>query len=510
MMEHPDKCFLLGLDIGSSQSKGVLTDVRGRILARAAVDHVTREVQPGFYEHDPERIWIHDCKELIAALKSEARIGAEQIAAVCVSAIGPCVLPVAESGKPLGSAILYGIDTRACEEIRELNEQYGEETFLRRCGNSLSTQAAGPKIAWIRKHRREIFDRARWFMTSTTYVVFRLTGEVFIDHYTACAGYTPLYDYTHMCWDVQMCEAVGCRGRLPELRWTAEAPAAVTASAAAEFGLAEGVRVCVGTCDAAAEAVSAGVVDEGQTMLMMGSTAFLISVLDKPAVDRRLWAAPYLFPGTCCLLGGMGSAGSLTGWFLRELSKQTLAEAEAAHVSPYALLEEKAARVAPGCDKLLALPYFCGERTPLNDPKARGVFFGLTLSHTEGHLYRALLEAVAFGIRDNLEAMAESGCKVRTCRTVGGGAQNALWTQIISDVTGCRQIINEVTLGASYGDAFLAGLGCGLIEDRQAIRTWTRRKAEIVPDEDRQCAYDRLFPIFKELYHTLRGLMQDF
>lgn len=510
MMEYHDKRFLLGLDIGSSQSKGVLTDVHGAILASAAVDHDTREVRPGFYEHDPERVWLHDCRELIAALKSRAQIAAEEIAAVCVSAIGPCVLPVGAAGEPLCNAILYGIDTRAGEEIRELNEQYGEETFLRRCGNSLSTQAAGPKIAWIRKNRREVFDKARWFMTATTYVVFRLTGEVFMDHYTACAGYTPLYDYAHMCWDAQMCEAVGCQGRLPELRWTAEAPATVSARAAAEFGLAEGTPVCVGTCDAAAEAVSAGVVDCGQTMLMLGSTAFLISVLNEPLTDRRLWAAPYLFPGTYCLLGGMGSAGSLTSWFLRELSKQTAAEAEASKINPYALLARKAEQIAPGCDKLLALPYFCGERTPLNDPKARGVFFGLTLSHTEGHLYRALLEGVAFGIRDNLEAMRESGCRIRSCCTVGGGAQNALWTQIISDVTGCRQTINEVTLGASYGDAFLAGLGCGLLDGPQAVRTWTRQRAEILPNEDHRRTYQRLFPVFKNLYHALQGLMQDF
>lgn len=509
-MEHYSKRFLLGLDIGSSQSKGVLTDEYGKIHAFAAVDHVTQEVQPGFYEHDPEQIWIRDCKKLIAALKSKAGIKAEQIAAAGISAIGPCVLPVGEAGEPLCNAILYGIDTRACEEIRELNEQYGEELFLQRCGNSLSTQAAGPKIAWLRKNRKEIFDRARWFMTATSYVVFRLTGGVFIDHYTACAGYTPLYDYTNMCWDAQMCEVIGCRGRLPELRWTAEAPASVTASAAAEFGLAEGTRVCVGTCDAAAEAVSTGVVDCGQTMLMLGSTAFLISVLDKPAADRRLWAAPYLFPGTCCLLGGMGSAGSLTGWFLRELSKQTAAEAQAANVSPYALLARKAEQIAPGCDRLLALPYFCGERTPLNDPKAKGVFFGLTLSHTEGHLYRALLEAVAFGIRDNLEALEECGCKVRTCCTVGGGAQNDLWTQIISDVTGCRQTINAVTIGASYGDAFLAGLGCGLIGDRKEVQTWIQRKTEIIPCEEHRRTYNRLFPVFKDLYHALYRLMQDF
>lgn len=245
-------------------------------------------------------------------------------------------------------------------------------------------------------------------------------------------------------------------------------------------------------------------------MLMLGSTAFMISVMDKPAMDQRLWAAPYLFPGSYCMLGGMGSAGSLTKWFLQELSVETQHEASVAGINPYALLAQKAANIPPGSDRLLALPYFCGERTPLNDPKARGVFFGLTLHHTQAHLYRALLESVGFGVRDNLEAMAQNGCETRDFFTAGGGAQNALWLQIISDITGSRQTINQVTLGASYGDAFLAGLSCGLIHDCGAIQQWTKEKTQIIPNQNNQRQYDALYLSFKTLYQVLYHLMQNF
>lgn len=499
--------YLMGIDIGTSQTKGVLTDLRGNILASAFADHDTQEVQPGYFEHDADGVWIHDSKQVIRKLKEASGISAEQIKAVCMSAIGPCVLPVDQNGKPLCNAILYGIDTRACEEIQELNSKFGEDYFVNHCGNALSTQAAGPKIAWLRKHKPDVFRNAAYFMTATSYLVFRLTGTVVMDYYTACAGYTPLFDYEHMCWDAAMCEEIGCLGRLPELRWTAETAGTVTKKAAEEFGLCEGTFVCVGTCDAAAEAVSVGVVAPSQTMLMMGSTAFLISLLDKPARSSQLWSAPFLFPDTYALLGGMGSAGSLTKWFLREFSESVRQEAERTGRNPYALLAEKAETVPPGCDGLTVLPYFCGERTPINDPKAKGVFFGLQLRHKQEHLYRALLESVAFGIRDNLETMERCGNRIQSCFAVGGGTRNAAWMQIISDVTGCRQVIQETTIGASYGDAFLSGICSGLIEDRQTIRNWVHRKEVLEPREEYRRLYDEKFAEYRALYHSLRDLM---
>lgn len=500
--------YLLGIDIGTAQSKAVLVDLAGNIVASGVTEHDTLEVQPGYYEHDAEQIWIHDCKKLIGILKEESGVSKEQIVAVCMSAIGPCVLPVSQEGRPLCPAILYGIDTRACQEIEDLNKKYGEDFFLRLGGNALSTQAAGPKIAWLRNNRPEIFEAARYFMTATTYLVYRFTGQVVMDYYTACAGYMPLFDYKNMQWDAQMCEEIGCAGRLPELKWTSDLAGVITEAAAEEFGLVAGTKVCTGTCDAAAEAVSVGVVDTNQTMLMLGSTAFMISVMDMPVTDPCLWTAPYLFPGTYALLGGMGSAGSLTKWFLGELSKETFREAECLGINPYALLAEKSADVPVGCEGLVALPYFCGERTPLNDPKAKGVFFGLSLRHTEQHLYRAILESVAFGIRDNLEVMEQNNCPIKTLYTVGGGAKNHLWTQMISDATGYPQVINAVTMGAAYGDAFLAGICSGAIEHQRAISTWTKQERVIEPQLDVKPIYDRIYGVFKKLYQSLYDLMQ--
>lgn len=504
-----ERQLLLGIDIGTSSSKGILTDQAGKIMASAVVEHDTLELQPGFFEHDADGVWVHDCWELIRQLKEEAGAKAEEIGSICVSAIGPCVLPVDRDGNPLCHAILYGIDTRAQEEIRELNLRYGEEFFVKHCGNTLSTQAAGPKILWLKRHRPEVFEQAACFMTSTTYLVYRLTGESVIDYYTACAGFTPLFDYEHMCWDPEMCRELGCLGRLPELRWTTEGAGKVTSEAAEIFGLTAGTRVCVGTCDAAAEAVSVGVVDPGQTMLMIGSTAFLISVLDKPARSEALWSAPFLFPGTYALLGGMGCAGSLTKWFLSELAGEIPQRATALGKNPYTLLAEQAALAPAGCQGLIVLPYFCGERTPINDPQASGVIFGLKLLHRQEHLYRAVLEGVALGIRDNLQAMADCGHQVRDLYTVGGGAQNRLWLQIISDVTQCTQTLRQTTIGAAYGDAFLAGVAVGVIENRKDIEHWIDQKGVIQPQSENCLLYNEIFYQYRSLYRSLRGMMHQ-
>lgn len=503
MNKNKQQC-LLGIDIGTGSSKGVLTKADGSILAVAVVQHETKASEQGHFEHDAEAIWIHDCKQLIKELLKKSKIEASEISGIAFSAIGPCVLPVDEFGAPLCPAILYGIDTRAQAQIDELNARYGEAYILSHCGNALSSQAAGPKILWIRQNRPEIFCKARYFMTASSYLVFRLTGRVCMDYYTAGAGYTPLFDYKNLCWDPDICAELGCQGKLPELLWSSERAGFVTSHAAEEFGLAEGTPVCTGTCDAAAEAVSVGVVEHGQTMLMLGSTAFIISVQQKPVFDERLWSAPWLFPNTWALLGGMSCAGMLTQWFVDQYWREGIDDSEEKLLTE---LANEAEKVAPCADGLIALPYFCGERTPLNDPNAKGVLFGLTLKHTRGHLYRAFLESVACGIRHNFEVMNECGCHISHVRSVGGGTKNRLWLQIISDVTNVPQSLNKVTFGACYGDAWMAALSNGLLPEKQAQSKWDATEATVEPDSGHTGDYHRLYCRFRELYNTLKGMM---
>lgn len=499
--------YLMGIDIGTSQSKGVITTLSGKIISYEEVGHETVSKQPGFFEHDPEGIWVHDFKYLVGQLLAKSGLRPERICSVGISAIGPCVVVTDQDGRPLRDGILYGIDTRAEKQIQELEKRYGQDFLVGHCGNVLSSQSAGPKILWIKENEPDIFRQTKMVMTSTSYLVHRLTGRNVMDYYTACAGYTPLFDYENMCWDDKICKELGCWGMMPELLWTTGRAGIVMKSAAEETGLAEGTVVNVGTCDAAAEAVSVGVIEPGKTMLMLGSTAFMISVLDRPVRDVRMWSAPYLFPETYSLLGGMSAAGILTKWYLEEFGEEHCQKARQQGIDIYTELIHEAEMIPPGCDGLIALPYFCGERTPILDSYAKGAFFGLNLSHTKVHLYRSLLESTAYGIRDNLQVFDEYEIRENEVVTVGGGCKNPLWLQIISDVTGKKQSISEVTFGAAYGDAFLAGIAAGMIQ-KERNSQWVRDKCKVIPMRSREALYSSRFSLYKELYENTKALMR--
>ncbi len=488
--------YTLGIDIGTYESKGVLVDGDGRIAAQAVSPHKMLVPQPGWAEHRPDEDWWHDFKAITAEILKTSGIDPAQIACIATSAIGPCMLPVDEAGAPLMNAVLYGVDTRSEKQIASLNAQIGEEQIFATCGNALTTQSVGPKILWLKEERPELFAKTAKTLTSTSYLTLQLTGEYVIDHYTA-ANFSPLYDVGKCDWtDALTTDIIGL-DLLPRLMWSTEIAGHVTAAAAAETGLAEGTPVTVGTIDAAAEAVSVGVRDPGDMMMMYGSTIFIIQVTQNAVRDPRLWYAPWLSPGSHASMAGLATSGTLTHWFrdqfARELPKDTA----------FAALAEEAAASPPGANGLLLLPYFSGERTPIHDPKAKGTFFGLNMTHTRGDLYRALIEGIAFGTAHVTETQAEIGAAAKRILAVGGGTKNPLWLQATSDISGLPQIVCDKTVGASYGDAFLAACAVGAAKPED-IATWNPAASEISPEQHH--IYDRQFALFKRLYEDSKSV----
>jgi xylulokinase len=271
--------------------------------------------------------------------------------------------------------------------------------------------------------------------------------------------------------------------------------------------LAEGTPVIVGTADAPAEAVSVGVTAPGQMMLMYGSTVFMIRVTDRLVTDPRLWAVPYLFPGTWCLEAGMATSGALTRWFRDQCAPDMVAAEASGGPTAYAELARGAASVPPGSDGLIVLPYFSGERTPINDPDARGVIFGLTLAHTRDHIFRAILEGIGYGVRHHVDVLTEIGVRPEEIVAVGGGTQNELWLQIVSDIGEVTQRVPAITLGASYGDAFLAGLGVGMFDSYREVARWLGEGRVIEPDAAHSARYRSLMDLYLTLYRRTRDMM---
>ncbi|MBX3104618.1 MAG: sugar kinase [Cryobacterium sp.] len=477
----------LGVDIGTSSSKGVLVDTEGRVLASAIRGHEVKRPAPGQVEMDAE-IWWDEftsiSRELIASAPGE-------IAAVGVSGMGPCVLVTDQDGLPLRPAILYGIDTRATEQIAALNRELGASAVIERGGSALSTQAVGPKLQWIADREPAVAARMRRLFMPSSWLAWRLTGQYQLDHHSASQS-NPLYDSNAMEWFEPWAEQIAPGLSLPRLVWPGEIVGQVTENAAETTGLPVGIPVIAGTIDAWSEAISVGAQRPGDLMLMYGTTMFLINTLKERITVPELWGTIGAFPGTRNLAGGMATSGAITSW-LREL----------AGGPDFAELVAAAASSPAGARGLLMLPYFAGERTPISDPDARGAIIGLSLEHTMGDIYRAALEATAMGVRHNVEAIRSAGGDIRRVVAVGGGVTGRVWAQIVSDVTGLRQEIRRVSIGASYGAAFLAASALGEVR----IDSWNPLEEVIEPRPELAADYDELFRLYLEFYPRTVELM---
>jgi xylulokinase len=487
--------LLLGIDVGTSSSKAVLVRPDGAVLRSHAVEHEISIPHPGWAEQDADEVWWADVVKLCRALLDGKPYSGRDVAGVGVSAIGPCMLPLDGAGRPLRPGILYGIDTRAGVEILELQRDIGDDELFDASGMVLSSQAVGPKILWFRRNEPDLWGLTARITTASSYLTYRLTGEHVIDRHTA-SHFLPLTDLRTLEWSERWADRVLDGRALPRQAWSDESAGSVTAKGAAETGLAEGTPVAVGAVDALSEAISVGVTEPGDLMITYGSTAFFILVLDRPRPDRRLWSLAGAFAGQYNLAAGMATTGVLTRWFRDQLASG----------ADYEDLFTEAAAVAPGAGGLLMLPYFSGERTPLNDPAARGVIAGLSLSTTRSQMFRAVLEAVAFGVRHNLETFGRLQAPINRVVAVGGGAQTAIWPQVVSDVAGISQVLPKTGIGASYGDAFLAGLAAGLLT-RGDLAAWIKPGITIEPNPRLRELYDLRYRDYLDLYERTRDIV---
>ena len=472
---------VLGVDIGTSSSKGVLVSLDGALLATATRHHDVQRPRRGHVEMDA-RVWWQEFVAIHIELRAAASV---DVVAVGVSGMGPCTLLTDDAGEPLRPAILYGVDTRAGDQIARLTERYTATAVVERCGSAITSQAVGPKIAWVADHEPGVFASARRLFMPSSYVVWQLTGEYVLDHHSASQS-VPLYDAGANAWHELWWDDIAGRIEPPRLAWSDDVAGTVSTAAAEATGLPEGIPVITGTIDAWAEAISVDAHNPGDLMLMYGTTMFLISTVAAPVSAPPLWGPVGAYAGTRSLAAGMATSGAITSW-LKELFG-----------SDYANLVAAADASGPGAGGLLMLPYFAGERTPVEDPDARGIIAGLTVSHTAGDVYRAALEATAMGVRHNIEAFVAAGAPIDRVVAVGGGVQGDLWTQIVSDVTGLRQETRTHSIGASLGSAFVAAHAVA----SPTFDDWNPVAGEVVPQPELAAAYDRLYSLYRELYSS--------
>ena len=450
--------YLLGIDASTTATKALLIDEQGAVVAVAADEYSFETPQPLWSEQDPA-LWWNGAQQSIRTVLAEAGVRAEEVAAVGLTGQMHGLVLLDGEGEVLRPSILWN-DQRTGAQCDEIRARVGKAELIRLTGNDALTGFTAPKILWVRENEPEVYARVRHILLPKDYLRYKLSGEMGTDK--AGAAGTLLLGLTSRDWSPEMLDALDIP--LEYLPPTYEGPqvtSRVSAAAAAATGLKEGTPIVGGGGDQAAGAVGVGAVAEGIVSLVLGTSGVVFASVNEPFYEPEglLHAFCHAAPGRWHLMGVMLSAAGSLRWY-----RDTLAPGVS-----YDELLAPAVDVPAGSDGLLYLPYLTGERTPYPDPLARGAFVGLTVRHTAAHLTRAVLEGVAFGLRDSFELMKGVGLSgIRQVRVSGGGARSPLWRQILADVLDSELVTVNTTEGAAYGAALLAGVGVGVWSDVDA------------------------------------------
>ena len=500
--------YFMGIDTGTNSSKGVLIDPHGQIIAEHATEHAMTNPAPGHYEHDADKDWWGDLCIISNALIKKSKVSPYDIKAIGTSALGADCLPIDEQCRPLRKAILYGIDARATDEMEQLTEMYGEEQIRQWYGRPLCSSDVMPKILWIKNKEPEIYAKTYKFLTGSSFIAAKLTGNYVVDRFLGLASFNPLYlnDGTP---NPESCRPICRPDQLAEVKEANDIAGYVTETAAKETGLAVGTPVIVGTDDSGAEAISTGVVAPGKMMIQFGSSIYMILGTEELIDDERLWREEFIVPGLCDISAGTNAAGSLTKWYRDTIFPDVLQLEKDGGPDAYNTMMKDLDKIPAGSNGLITLPYFAGERTPINDPQAKGILFGLTLAHTRQHMYRSALESVAYSVNQQLKIMLDHDISIDQIFAVGGGVKNELWMQIVADVTGKAISIPAITVGASFGDALMAASGIKYpgFESFNKLTDFIKPGKTYYPNKETHEAYKKYQKIYDSLYPATVDLM---
>jgi len=495
-----DSEIFIGIDIGSSSTKAVAVTHDGCIVGQVQKPNVITHPQPGFAEMDVEKYWWGSTLSAIKLLLENQKVKAKAIKGIGLCSIGASFSLVDQKNEVLRPGILYGIDSRASEQIAELNQTFGEDALIQKTGRSLTSQSVGPKIMWVKHHEPNIWKRADRVLTPVALVSGRLCGVEAIDPHTALT-FDPFFDPKKIAWDSDMVvQLIGQKSKLPEIRWPGESLGFLTESAARLTGLPAGIAVACGTADVTAEAIGSGVREEGDLLLMYGSTLFILQRVNQFIPRPSLWPSFLLDNSQPTVLAGTSNAGSVLDWVLREI------HSEGNVLAAF----ESASKIPPGCEGLICLPYFAGERSPIFDPYASGIFLGLRMHHTRAHMLRAVMEGIGYSFRNLLDNFGANGVFPQKVFASGGGTNNRIWTQIMSDISGVDQQISRVSQGAAIGAAYLGGMAAGVFKRNQSMpQTWLNGHTEIKVSATAHKKYSEQYSLFLEAYQKNKILMHQ-
>ena len=489
--------YVIGLDIGTTSTIGILIEVPGRIAAVVSRPVELFSPEPGWAEEDPCQWWSNACAVTRELLDREpAARGAP--AGIGVAGMVPAVVLLDAAGSLLRRSVQQS-DGRCSAEVEELAREIDPAAFLARTGNGLNQQIVAAKLRWFERHEPEVFRRIATVFGSYDYINWRLTGERNIERNWALeAGFIDLASGALSAPLIGLAHIVP--SAVPPVHMSQSIVGRVSPEAAAESGLPAGLPVVAGSADHVASAYAAGVVDEADVLLKFGGAGDILLAGARARPDARVFLDYHVVPDRFMPNGCMASTGSLLNWIVGGFA----GAAVAGQPSPHQHLDRLAAGMPPGSEGLIVLPYFLGEKSPVQDPQARGALSGLSLSHTVGHLWRAALEGTAYAFRHHIEVFREIGYPVQRLMASDGGSRSEVWMQIVADVLQTPVQLLTGHPGSCLGAAWVAAIGCGLTDDWNGVSRFVGRGRLVEPDQRRRGVYDHGYHQFRDLYRRLR------
>ena len=490
--------YLLGIDIGTTSCKTTLFDFDGNIIVHSSRSYEVLKPKEGYAEQNPED-WFSG---VVSAIKEILGKGynPDDIVSIGVDGQSWSCIPIDKKGSVLYNTPIW-FDTRSTDICEDIKKIISEEELFKICGNPLSPSYSLPKVLWFKKHMKDIYDKTYMFLQSNSYIVYKLTGVVSQD-LSQSYGYQ-FFNINTLEYDLDLAKKLGVdMSKIPPIYHSSDVVGYVSDEASKITGLSKGTMVVAGGLDAACATLGVGVINEGDTQ-EQGGTAGGMSICTKEAISHpKLILGVHVVNDRWLLQGGTTGGSGVMSWWVHnfgDMNKEL----------PYDEMRRPAKDIAPGSDGVIFLPYFAGERSPIWDPKAKGVFYGLDYTKTRHHMTRALLEGVAYALRDNIETAYESGVRIKKMTTMGGGANSEFWTQIKADVTKIDiSIPTNISSSSSLGAAILAGIGAKVYKSfDEAINRTIKIRTTIKTNKENYQVYDDGFKTYKELYKSLKEIM---
>ena len=496
--------YLMGIDVATSGTKCIIADEKGKIVSSAFNEYPLISPNPGWAEQNPEEWWKAAYSSIKEALK-KGNIKGEAIAGIGVTGQMHSSVFLDEESEVIRPAILW-CDNRTEKQVEEVHNLFGREKFIQLTGNPVLTGFTLPKILWLKENEPANYKKLRKVLVPKDYIRFKLTGEFAAD--VSDASGTSVFDVKRRKWSSEVIDRLGLdKDFFPPVYESSEIVGKVNEETAKLTGLKVGTAVVAGAGDQAASGISCGIYKEGVMSVTLGTSGVVFASTDtvKIAPEGKLHSFCHAVKGKWHLMGVVLYAGGSFKWACENLGAEEKKEAQKEGMSFYDVMTKEASEIPAGSEGLIFLPYLTGERTPHQDPNAKGVFFGLSLRHNKFHLIRSVMEGVGFALKDSLELLKEVGVKAKEIRLVGGGAKSKLWRTLLADIFEFPVHTLQVEEGSPYGAVLLAGIGVGVYKNVEEASLVIKTGLVQEPSKENSSVYRDLYALYRDLYFNLKG-----